>query len=168
MISGTIIPETTGSYPFGSLSQRLRGTEVATVSAVGAEVPAFQATINVPLALLLSTEDQTVGALGDTIVLSRQVDTVLSWERGTDSVFLVLDGSLNNGESTQALTCRFPSAAGAATIPVSIVNMLHAGNLSLYSAAYETVQAGDYTVSVRAAGPVVNSDRTEVMSAIVE
>jgi len=136
------------------------GGEAVTVTASGATVPAFTATVAVPKVITINSP--TLDGSG-----------VASAPRGTDLV-LTFDNRAADGETGTQLTiqstasvgspniyCELPTETGSATIPAAALSQLSPSTtLLLITTRTKQVQAGDYTVSVIAYFSATNPAKT--------
>lgn len=103
------------------------GGESLDVSTSGGTVSAFEATLDVPLAPLLTTPSTPMDAEGALpIVVSPSVDLIMAWDRGDSADFAqILIASPS--DSLVTMTCEFEAPAGSATIPKEALSELDVG-----------------------------------------
>jgi hypothetical protein len=158
-----LVPDAIGIYVPTAQDGLLLGQESATVTAAGADVPAFTHTMSVPLLLLLT---EPALAEGETVVtVPRNEDLVLRWDRGVEG----LDVQVQSAGGVARLYCNAPSEDGTLTVERAALGPLDPGTeLLLLGAASERVTAGDYTVTLSTAGSVMSPDRTRRPVLVVE
>jgi len=135
---------------YGSLSASppLLGGEIITVTAAGADVPAFSATVAVPLVIRLTSPVLDMNGLGTS---PRDQDLVLTFDNrasdGETGTQLYVQASAPAGFAS--IQCTLPTDSGTATIPKAALGKLVAGtDLLLLATRTKQVVAGDYSVSV--------------------
>lgn len=155
-------PAATPTLSFG-------GGEQFQVVASGADVPAFQQPMTMPLVLLLSQPLFTTGSPG--VFVSQSQDLSLVWTRGVENVSLYIQavGARVDGmPGSSSLLCTFPSTAGTAVIPATLLHQLPIDTkLSAYTTTTTTVKAGDYDILVAAVTAIANPDKTIVPAIIL-
>ncbi len=114
------------------------------VSAVGAEVPPFTATVVAPGDLVLTCSDPSC------LTIDRTTDLRLSWSQPAAGEVDVTFGDDVPGHHV-VIDCAFDAAAGVGTIPASMLAHLPATSMpARFSASsHREVTVGDWTVSVQ-------------------
>ena len=134
-----------------------KGLEHAVFKASGAQVPAFEQEVDMPLLLLVS---EPQGAMLGTAV-PRATDFNLKWTRGAPDVIVYLTASsdrVDGKAGTSFLSCYIPSEPGAVAIPGAFLQRLKAGAMvNAYTVHEVTVQAGDYSVLLAIASDLRNA-----------
>ncbi len=145
------------------------GGEQGLVTASGGDVPAFEKTIDVPLALLLT---QPAYAKDGPQVIPRGSDLTLQWLRGTEGVTFNVQGSADRPDGMPGrarLQCNFPSEAGTGVIPSEVLQALPSGaSVQVRTMRYVPVTAGEYEVTVGAGYGVYNEAKDQIVDPIVE
>jgi hypothetical protein len=136
---------TPGYPPFQSPMPLWSGGETITVTAAGADVPAFTAHATAPARVTV-----TAPAAG-MLTLPRSADLTVTWTNGgAGEVHLTLDADPSAPLQGSSLDCRFPSSAGTATVPSAALQLLPAGHaqLQIATGAPIDLQAGDYALQI--------------------
>jgi hypothetical protein len=150
-----LVPDATGIYVQTGRMGTLLGQESVTITATGAEVPAFNHTMTYPLLLLLT--EPALAADQVVVTVPRNQDLVLAWDRGVAGLEL----QLQSVGGTAQLYCNVPSEDGTLTLEAAAMLGLDEGTeLLLLGAASERVTAGAYTVTISSAGSVMSPDRS--------
>lgn len=157
---------TPASKDYGGV-RPFRGGEAAMVTATGGEVPAFSKAMTYPLLLVL---DKPNAPDATPVSVARSSDLELAWSRGTSDVELfmtAIDIGRNDGRRA-VLTCRFPSASGAATVPATLLAGLREGaTVSLFTAAKQDLTAGDFAVTLLLGGEVLTPSKSAPVSFVL-
>lgn len=166
MGSATLMPAADGSYsmPQVDFQHLFTGLEHINFKVTGGEVPTFEAELDMPLVLLLSSPLYVKDTPG--IDAQRNQDLTLTWTRGTENELFYLSGGgarLDGQPGLASLTCQFPSLTGTGTVSAALLQKLAPDtNLSLYTTAFKVVQAGDYAVTLVNVHSVANPDKVAV------
>jgi hypothetical protein len=139
----------------------LAGGELLTVSASGADVPAFTMEVAVPRVITISSPALDDSGMADA---PTDADLVLTFdnraadgETGTQLLAQSLGGL---GMST--LSCQLATESGTATIPAAaLAKVRGAGQLLLLTTRTKQVQAGEFAVSVIAYLSAMNATKTK-------
>jgi hypothetical protein len=158
-----LTPDGKSVYVTSGVMGNLLGEESVTVTAAGADVPAFTHTMTYPLLMLLTQPE--FDDVQTEYVASRAEDLVLTWDRGTPSLRL----GVQTLGSTASLGCAFAGEDGTGTIPSELLAILDQGTeLLLLGVQTEVVTAGEYDVNVSAAGSVMTPDRMRRAKIVLE
>jgi hypothetical protein len=141
-----------GAYgPFEMPGDPLPGGELITVSAPGADVPAFSGAVTEPSPLVLDSP-LTAEAM---LPWNGNQDLTLMFEGGAPGVELTVAGF---SSTTQYLVCEFPSEAGTVTIPASLLSQLPADTFLLFfTGGGVRLSVGDYKVDLLPYVPVITA-----------
>ena len=147
----TSSPAADGIYAFVSGPPFAPGTTVA-FAAAGADVPAFTADVVMPSPVEVTDPPAAAG-----LVIDRASARTFSWTPGTGDVYVYLD-DLGAQNIVYPLTvgtvvrCVFPSAAGTATIPASMLGRLEAGDatIAITGIAESQMDVATFEIRVRA------------------
>jgi hypothetical protein len=149
----TFTPDASGAYPvYSNQSAGLwSGGETITVTATGAEVPAFSASATAPAPVQI-TQPAKVPA-GTVVMFDRTQDFPVSWVPGSGGELhaMVVVNSQTAGEYQRQIDCAFQATAGSGVIPVAALTMLPAGRSGYYDVrgrALTTITVGAYAVDV--------------------
>lgn len=125
------------------------GGESLDVSTSGGTVSAFEATLDVPFAPLLTAPSTPMDAEGDLpIVISPSVDLVMEWDRGDSADFAQVLIAPPGG-SLVTMGCEFEAPAGTATIPKEALSELDAGTtIHLFSGTRTTAVTPEGEVQI--------------------
>lgn len=133
-----------------------------TISAPGAEVPGFSATVAMPARVVVTVPERP--AAGVNLLLQRTADLTLTWEGGGQGAlwFVVTVGA-------QVLECAYPASAGRGVVPAGALGMLPAasGTLTMFTADSREVTAGSHLLRTRAAHAAVARDGREWTAQLV-
>jgi hypothetical protein len=166
MGSATLTPAADGTYsmPEVDFEGFFTGLEPIHFKATGGEVPAFDADLDIPLVLLLSSPPYVEGASG--IDVQRSENLALTWTRGAESELLYINGgsARPDGQPGRAsIACQFPSLPGNGTVDSTLLQKLAPGTgLTLVTTASKVVQAGDYAVTIVTVNSVANPDKVAI------
>jgi hypothetical protein len=157
--TGTGTPDgENNEYTFATTGTLL-GQEIMTLTATGGMISAFQATIQVPLAPLLTSPVVT----GDTgvpyeILVPRDADFTFSWDaRGTGEIL----STLVSDAGSSSISCGWDASDGTATIPAPALQQLDAGTeIRLMSVQTETISTPEGDISLFAGMEIDSVDRT--------
>lgn len=141
----TLTPGANQAYPQLVVMQPLfTGGSTVTMSAAGAAVPAFTASLTMPAkATITSPFEPSAGS--PYLMIDRTRDFTATWTGGGDQRLQV---ALDGPSATSRLICRFDASAGRGTIPASTLALLPAGQGGFSMAAISTTEvfAGDWAV----------------------
>jgi hypothetical protein len=159
----TLSPQADKSY--NSLSDSThalwQGGETLTVSAAGADVPAFSATVIGPANSTVTMPADPSPAM---LTVDRSMDLTLAWTGGSQTlkVDVVTVGA--------TIECRFSASAGTGTISKSLLGMLSAGagNLLASGEDQKQVNAGDYVVTVSADNQALSGTASGIFGPTVQ
>jgi hypothetical protein len=157
--TGTGTPEgETNQYTF-TTTGTLLGEEIMTITALGGPISAFQGTIQVPLAPLL-TSPVVTGEDGSPheILVPRAVDFAFSWDaRGTGQTLT----TSSSGTGTSTISCQFDAARGTGIFPAAALQQLAAGaEIHLILTQRETISTPEGDIDVLAGLELDSLDRT--------
>jgi hypothetical protein len=112
----TLSPKADGSYPteVDSMKALYAGGETLTVSAAGAQVPAFSTTLTAPARIKVSTMPPTS--------ITRSAGFPIAWSGGNTG-----EVTLGLYAGTSWITCSAPATSGSAVIPGTLLGKLPAG-----------------------------------------
>jgi hypothetical protein len=162
--SATIRPGTGGKYGSSVISFEgaFVGTEMVKVHALGAEVPAFDSELAMPLALLRT--EPAVDSKSTHVLASRTQPLQLAWMRGVSGVSLILiakSARVDGLPGTAALYCDFPSESGVGVVSATLLQRLAVNTmLENFTIGYQTITVGDYSVSVANSFEVYDATKT--------
>lgn len=162
IIEASISPDGWGAYPeYGGSFQpdgpRFIGEETGTISAAGGDVPSFSRPVQFPLALLVTNDSE--GSPFAKVDVSRATDHVLTWDRGTDGVFLMVGVSkrVEDGASDYELSCWYPSEKGVGLLPAEILQNLPVGSeYGVYTVKRDFQTVADQQVQFRMVGEALD------------
>lgn len=120
------------------------GGETVTISATGDTVPAFTTELLAPSHVDITLPIQP--ADDAPLPLDRTADLVLTWDDGGFGELVVL-----LGDPTTSITCKFPTAAGTATIPSAALQKLAPSSLGFFlmePASRKDLVVGEWTVQI--------------------
>jgi len=140
----TLTPGAMNKYGAYSATAALYGSgEHATVSASGADVGAFTATLTTPRR---ATATSPIVGDNDTLAIPRAHDFTATWTATPDPIMVDVVGA--DGD---ALSCRFDGSAGSGTVPASALAMLSPGRggYETFALTDTVVTAGDWDVTIR-------------------
>lgn len=159
MGTGTITPDTNGSYPSAmSTGTHFAGDESVTFAAQGDAVPAFSENVTYPLLLLMSEPRMPTG-MGPAMV-PRTRDLDLTWTRGQADMVLRIHSEKIVGTTLRLFDCTVPSASGTFTVPRAALQAVGmSAELTVDTFHRHTFQAGGYTVEILIGGSVLTPDR---------
>lgn len=149
----TLMPDTMNAYPqfFDGATAAWSAGAMITISAAGGTVPAFSATLAAPMPVTLTSPTQDAG----TFTIDRASPLALAWTGGTaGQVTITIAGPEPMGAtSIDNITCGFPAASGAGSVPVEALMKLSAGStgaaLGVAVAEKKIVTAGQYAVTLQ-------------------
>lgn len=163
-VTASLAPDASGAYAVVDLSSTLRGREAISISAPGADIPAFQIDVESPLRLLLTNAEVVAVSSEATLAISRTQDTVLTWDRGVDGVTFHIQGAT----AAQSITCTFPSLDGTGTIPVDLVSQFMGTELRFFTFTRESILQGDVSITVTGGYDVMTPDRLAAIVGVLE
>ncbi|OGQ77307.1 MAG: hypothetical protein A2289_00095 [Deltaproteobacteria bacterium RIFOXYA12_FULL_58_15] len=115
-------PDSNGIYTVSGLasSQSLFSTGTSlSVTATGADVPAFTESVVTPVSITVSSPTFTTGA----ITVDTSADLSVAWSGATaGEVLLVAGGTISASSSTVVMYCRYDAVDGSGTVPASILS----------------------------------------------
>ena len=139
----TLAPKTDSTYEaYNGMALLFGHGETATITAAGAEVPSFTATVTTPSKATIS-----VPANAMPLAVSRTHDFTAKWSGSSGKLQVALISGMTE------LWCRFDASAGTGTIPAATMAMLPAsptGSIGFISLAPQTIVAGDWSIDVAA------------------
>jgi len=149
MIDVSLAPTAGKDYASMSASTGVVGGEQITATASGGEVPAFTATVAVPLVITISSPELDTKGVGNA---PRSADLSLVFDNragdGETGTRLMVQ-SLSSANTDAKLYCDFASESGKAVIPAEALSKLAQGSkLLLLTTRTKQVQAGDFDVAV--------------------
>jgi hypothetical protein len=127
---------------YNAMAALFEGGEHATVSAPGAELEAFSATLTTPKR---PTMTSPITAVTDTLAIPRTHDFTATWVATTSPIVVEVIGS--DGGS---LRCLYDGAAGSGTIPASALALLSpgSGGYSMLAVTDTVVTSGDWEITI--------------------
>jgi hypothetical protein len=142
----SLVPDATGKYTSANGGIDLfTGGEMITVTAAGATVPAFTATLVAPAPINLTAPAQpTSGPL----LVDRTKDLVFTWMNGGVGTVMV---SLAGTGGPASMSCTFPSAAGTGTIPQAALATLppsSKGPFGIGATSAQLIDTGGWKIAV--------------------
>ncbi len=131
------------------------GGDSLTVTAAGAVVPAFGASLVTPsyVTLIEPARANDGGSVGD-YVIATSSDLAVSWNGGeADATVHVVVTALQNSPApnTYVADCAFDGLAGKGVVPGAALSLLkgrYAGQFTVYQQRVSTVQAGTFAVQI--------------------
>jgi hypothetical protein len=133
-----------------------RGGEAVQVSAAGADVPAFSASVQVPLVLLI---DSPVADAQGIYKAASTSDLVINFSRGTADV--IISASAQVSARSIYLSCQADSLRGTLTIPAAALAAIGSGETIYFETVSKTtVTAGDWDVNIWTALEAFLPDKT--------
>lgn len=148
-----LTPDADGKYDGKSEQSRLwtNGGDIS-VTAAGADVPAFETSLKGPSAVEVTAPAWP--ALGAALEIDRANDLEITWsDGGAGSVQAMVSSSTDDTKKVATVSCVFKSDTGGGKIPKAALSKLIAGDkasISVHAATIEEVSAGDWKVSVAA------------------
>lgn len=158
------IPGVQGDYSMTTGDKAFAGGESFTVSATGADIPAFSVDMKAPLLLLVDGSTQpTASPTTVAVPAPHGAPLKLSWTRGAPGVFLVLQSLDIQGfgaRGTVSARCFFDSQAGTATVPAAVLSDVMVGQqFVLLTATSAVVEGGTEPLGVWLLGEALTSDK---------
>src|SRR5581483_903868 len=152
-IAGGASPQTLGygamGYPNLNSAAALwpAGTHL-TVSATGADVPAWNLSLVMPASVTITAPDLT-----GMPTAPRSSDLAFTWQGGSQSISVTL------AQGKTVIRCEFPAAGGSGSIPTAVLQQLATGKWSVSANALDrSIQpAGLWTVNAVAANRALSS-----------
>lgn len=137
-----------GSYAAVTAQTKLwNGGESLTITADGAEVPAFTLRATAPSFVTVTTP--VFPAAGGSVVVARSGAFAVSWTGGSAGSVSANVGAVTATTST-SITCTFPASSGAGSVPASLLAELPSSPTSAYvsitGAASATAVVGGWDV----------------------
>lgn len=160
-----VTPDSAGSYSlvdFEPLGPTLLGEEIGLVTASGGDIDAFAQEVTFPL-LLLNTLPAVSNGLDYEIPIPRTNDFVLTWDRGSEDIFYLLqpEDTFDDGTLRHRLSCIFPSADGEGTIPGVLLSQVPLGGvLRTYTVAQYDQTVKSDVVRVRVIAETTVPEKT--------
>ncbi len=139
----TLTPDATNKYaPFSAMTDLVQPGQMLTLTAAGATVPAYTATLAMPAPLTITSPSKTSTPLP----VSRGADFTLAWSGGTAGNVSVSASSSSTGEPF--VFCEFAASAGTGSIPGPLLAMLPAGAGAIGATGWvsTTKQASDWSL----------------------
>jgi len=162
--SKELIPDSAGAYA-GDVDTTLlwAGGESVSLSAPGAEVPAFDATATMPIPLVVERSDLAADTDDGFLPFDATQDLVLDFSNGKAGVTIQVSGSSGySGQATStALYCSFESAPGTLTVPAAALAALATMAypvVYLYTVGRTDVSVGNYDVMLIFGMPMNDSE----------
>lgn len=124
----------------------LAGGETLILSAAGgADVPAFELETTFPLVVII---DSPGGDLTAPIPVPTTADLTLEFRRASGNVVLFVEGGVGTGDASRAILCIGAGDPGTMVVPAEALAHIGPGvELTLFTTAIESVEAGDRTVN---------------------
>jgi len=172
--SAVLKPAADGTYasPQIAFDAGFIGQETLVFSAPGAEVPAIDEQLLMPLALLRSKPFVDNSNLRTTVLVPRSADLELEWTRGAPDVLMLVAGSsarADGNPGTASLYCEFESTPGAAVVRRSLLERLQTtASLRTLSVGSKTISAGAYNVRLATVFEVYDATKTFPVSQTIQ
>lgn len=160
--TGANTPVTLPFNPDGGYGQRMTNTpwwsggEALTISAAGAEVPAFTTTLQVPEYATVSAPD--LRDQGTPLAVPRSNDLQLSWTGGSGTLHLQMWSGSTSANGT--VVCDFPASQHAGTVPAALLQKLPAGagSFLLQTRSAVVVPSGRWNINVVLTSPAASAE----------
>jgi len=140
-----LTPMTDKTYTVYSAQQALyAGGETITISAPGADAPAFSLSYTAPSRMSITSPAKP--ASGAKLTVNRSQGFTASWTGGgAGEVFLYISGP---SASNTTISCGFPASSGTGTIPAAALAMVSAGtgSFSVSSLSRKSIDIGDWRI----------------------
>ncbi len=157
----TLSPDaTTGNYPPKSdtppaASKIWEGGDDVKISAVGAEVPAFDKTLKAPSSVTVTAPE--FPTFPDKLTIPRNADLDVTWANGTAgnvTASFVTTSSSGNTTKLATITCTFKADAGTGKVPSAALGKLIAGDgaVSIGASSNELVDQGGWKINLSLIG----------------
>src|SRR5688500_11276156 len=129
------------------------------LSAAGADVPAFSASLTMPAKATITSPVEPPSS-SPYLIVNRAQDFTVRWSGGGGTFQI----GMYSPTTWPALVCKFPASAGSGTIPSSALMMLPAGmgSFAMATIADGDKVAGDYAVDISAYFNAVWADNSVV------
>jgi hypothetical protein len=166
----TLVPESDGSY-FGAPyhPSEMLGAGTARVTAEGAEVPAFDVTLELAPSIVLSSPAAIIAGADATVSVPRSDGLELEWEPGAAGVQLLVTGPGATADGRgQNLTCEFPAMDGTGTLSAELLGKFGGDKLDFYTYVTTTITAGQRTVRVSVASDVLTPDKSARIGGVIQ
>jgi hypothetical protein len=154
-----LTPGTDGKYPALQQSglDAWSGGETLSISAVGAEVPAFSGTVTAPAPSVALTSP----AISTTqkAEIDRSKALAVAWSGAGAGTLTVSATASVPGGGSAVVTCRFDASKGTGQMPTKLLAKLPAGDggFGASISTTEQVKAGSYTVTLLGSSSVKNA-----------
>jgi hypothetical protein len=148
-VTHTVQPTANGLYESWNMSGAAFGAnDVLHVSAVGGEVPAFQADVPFPEPAVLTMPSVPDDASSfANLLIPRDADFDFGWQFGASDTVIVLQNAAGNNPS---LACHIPSDMPNYKVPKAALAELPVGEyLDFYAVREKVVSAGSFDVTLR-------------------
>jgi hypothetical protein len=147
LVPASISPAADKTYTALMTQPLFSGGETLTVTAAGADVPAFTHTLVAPAKITITSPAKPASA-SPYLMIDRSAGFSVAWTGGGASTVQI--ALLGGTGSNLDLSCHFPASAGSATIPASALAMLPAGTggFAMAAIATDSLVAGDYAISL--------------------
>ncbi len=145
----TLEPSAGATYQLITAALWRAPNQPLTITAAGAQVPAFSLTLPSPSTITVNSPTCTVNA---PCTVSRSAPFTVSWSGGTTGS-VVIDLFSQQGTAPSAdVSCTFSASAGSATIPASTMRQLisGSGSIRVWATSTATQTVADYAVTVSA------------------
>lgn len=144
------------------------GGETLTITATGAKVPAFEATLPAPAHLAMNAP---VYPLGSPMPIDKTQDLVFEWSgESVGEMEIRISGPQQLPEPQTDIHCRFPASAGTGTVPAAVlskVTLSGSGTIAAdVAATREVVTAGWGPVSLRASSPALKPNGVQYSTSL--
>ena len=166
----TLTPDASGTYAAVTGQERLWSSGATlTVTASGADVPAFQETLYGAAPVTLTSP--VLPPAGTQGVISTSTPLTVTWSGGVAGTVLVMLSRTIQGSTTRSVTvsCTYPAADGSGTVPASAMGALPIGSdgtFAVHGGDQKTIEPDGWTISLQEYVPALTSEGN-VASAIV-
>lgn len=144
-LSSMLVPNEVGIYGSSGHRGMLAGMDAISFHASGGQVPAFEAILSVPAALVLTAPNGPSKLPDGTYAIGRESDVVLAWDGGVDGVVLQLQA----GDWSQSVLCVVDSTRGTLTLGAELLQQLPDRTVFLpLGLKRSMVTAGDHDVTL--------------------
>jgi hypothetical protein len=158
----TLVPDAHATYPeLTKTTSLFRGGETLTAAAKGADVPPFSVQLTAPSEVTLTAPPSPNGVVD----VQRSAGLAFTWVGGgAGQLVIMLLPPFGRPTDPVGMTCQFPAAAGAGTIPAAALTTLPQGGGTIdVSVGAETKQGvGAYTIRFVASTSAFATDGTEL------
>lgn len=155
----SLVPDSTGTYAVVTGQEKLwSGGENLTISAAGDVVPAFQEVLFAAMPVTLTSPSLPPAPAQATISTNAPLN--VSWTGGSGgTVTVMLTRSVTAGSTdTVMLSCAFPAAGGAGTIPATAMAMLPKGpdgTFSVLGGDTKAIEPSGWAITVQEYVPAI-------------